>query len=72
MSEDCSKYASEDCYIYADDEEQKIRMQCIECHKANKLGGLWRATSGYGMWEIKCHHCGKVIHKPNELEENVH
>jgi hypothetical protein len=58
-----------DCYFFVGegtDEDRKMEAWCLDCRGAKRpnTGWFWNgSTKGYGPWDIKCHACGKYIHR---------
>lgn len=63
----------EHCYFYIDytgaktHQEGRIWPLCLEHGKGKE--GAWLWTKGYGIYEIRCHKCDKLIHKPQTNEK---
>lgn len=72
MSEDCYFFIDMDVEVQ-DEGDRCIDVLCIECRDSlyPGVGWFWDGSlKGYGPWTYNCCKCNKLIHKPNEMEQN--
>ena len=60
-----------DCFFYAEEPSQKIRVMCVGCKKDfPDLGWFWEGSRlGYGPFVFACSKCGTVISEPKGTNE---
>ena len=68
-----------DCYFFIDQnkpvEEQHILCLHESCRNEYYPGVGWfykGSKEGYGPWDFVCHHCKQIIHKAQDVEEDLH
>lgn len=68
---------SKDCYFILDinevEENQKITIICVDCHKKQHMdkGWFWDGSvRGYSSYVFKCSMCESIIHQPATEEED--
>ena len=55
------------------EEERKMEAWCADCRNKHRpgQGWFWSGTKGYGPWDVKCHSCGKYIHRVSKDDKNT-
>ena len=58
-----------DCYFFTGEgpeEERAMEAWCGDCRDKHRPGQGWfwqGSNKGYGPWDVRCHSCGKYIHR---------